>query len=48
MQSGDVRALFLKNEILYAAKLAMHLSMDKVVMADYDLEEGIDLEVSHK
>lgn len=46
LQSNDTRALFLKNEILYAAKLALHLSMDKFVMADFDLEQGQDLEVS--
>jgi hypothetical protein len=46
LQSTDTRALFLKNEILYAAKLALHLSMDKFVMADFDLEEGQELEVS--
>ena len=46
IQSTDVRALYLKNEILYSAKLAMHLCMDKFVMADFDIEEGQDLEVS--
>ena len=46
LQSNDTRALLLKNEILYAAKLALHLSMDKFVMADFDLEQGQDLEVS--
>ena len=46
IQSTDVRALFLKNEILYSAKLAMHLCVDKFVMADFDLEEGEELEVS--
>ena len=46
LQSTDTRALFLKNEILYAAKLALHISMDKFVMADFDLEQGEDLEVS--
>lgn len=40
LQSNDIRALFLKNEILYSAKLAMHMSMDKFVMADFDMEEG--------
>lgn len=44
MQSNDVRALFQKNEILYAIRLAMHLSMDKFVMADFDLETGTELE----
>lgn len=38
LQSTDTRALFLKNEILYAVRLAMHLSMDKFVMADFDME----------
>jgi len=47
LQSNDVRALFLKNEILYAIRLAMHLSMDKFVMADFDLEMGSELEVSN-
>ena len=42
-----MRALFLKNEILYAIRLAMHLSMDKFVMADFDLEMGSELEVSN-
>lgn len=46
LQSTDLRALFLKNEILYAAKLAMHMSMDKFVMADFDMEQGQELEVS--
>ena len=46
LQSNDVRALFQKNEILYAVRLAMHLSMDKFVMADFDLEMGTELEVS--
>ena len=40
LNSTDPRALFLKHEVLYAARLAMHLSMDKFVMADFDLEEG--------
>ena len=40
IQSTDERALFLKNEILYAARLAMHLSLDKAVMGDFELETG--------
>jgi len=40
LQSSDIRALYLKNEILYAARLAMHLSMDKFVMAEFDVETG--------
>ena len=40
-----MRALFLKNEILYAARLAMHLSLDKFVMGDLDVETGNDLVV---
>ena len=46
LHSNDLRALHLKNEILYSSRLAMHLSMDKFVMADFDLETGADLEVS--
>ena len=46
LNSTDIRALFLKNEILYAARLAMHISMDKFVMADLDVEKGQELEVS--
>ena len=34
LQSSDIRALYLRNEILYAARLAMHLAMDKSVMAE--------------
>jgi len=44
--SSDIRALFWKNEVLYAARLAMHLSMDKFVMGDLDIEQGLELEVS--
>merc|ERR1712110_549836 len=44
LQSTDPRALFLKNEILYAVRLAMHISMDKFVMADFDIESGQELE----
>ena len=43
LQSSDLSALFLKNEIMYSAKLALHLSMDKFVMADFDLESGEEL-----
>ena len=46
LQSTDIRALLLKNEVLYAVRLAMHLCMDKFVMADFDLEEGQELVVS--
>ena len=41
-----MRAVNLRHEILYAARLAVHLSMDKFVMADFELEKGTDLEVS--
>lgn len=44
LQSNDPRALFLKNEILYSVRLAMHLAMDKFVMADFDIERGQELE----
>lgn len=47
LQSPDIRALFLKNEILYATRLAMHLSLDKAVMGDFDVESGQELEVRH-
>ena len=45
LQSSDPRALFLKNEILYATRLAMHLSLDKFVMGDLDVETGDELKV---
>ena len=49
-QNSKVQSNFhittIKNEILYSAKLAMHLCMDKFVMADFDIEEGQELEVS--
>jgi len=41
-----VRALLLKHEVLYALRLAMHMSMDKFVMGDFDIETGTDLETA--
>ena len=38
LASNDERALFLKNEVLYAARLAMHISSNKFVLADFDME----------
>lgn len=46
LASNDVRALILKHEVMYAARLAMHLSTNKFVMGDFDMETGQDLEVS--
>ena len=37
--------MYLKNEVLYATRLAMHLSLDKAVMGDFDLESGAELQV---
>lgn len=44
LASNDVRALILKHEVMYAARLAMHLSTNKFVMGDFDMETGQDLE----
>ena len=46
LQSEEEAAIELRYEILYAAKLAVHLSMDKFVMADFDMEQGAELQVS--
>lgn len=43
LHSEDIRAQYLKNEILYSVRLAMHISMDKFIMADFDIEKGDEL-----
>ena len=48
LHSEDIRAQYLKNEILYSVRLAMHISMDKFIMADFDIEKGDELAVSEK
>ena len=47
LSSTDIRAVLLRHEVLYAARLAMHMSMNKVVMGEFELESGTELEVSH-
>ena len=47
LSSTDIRAVLLRHEVLYAARLAMHMSMNKVVMGEFELESGAELEVSH-
>ena len=46
LNSTDLDALRLKNEIFYSAKLALHICIDKFIMGEMDIPEGQELFVS--
>ena len=46
LTSKDPEILTLKHMILYSARLAFHLSVDKFIMADFDIPDHRELLVS--
>ena len=46
LNSLDMDALKLRNEIFYSAKLALHVCIDKFIMADMEIPSGQELYVS--